>query len=418
MEPVPESVNDMAGVDSRFTVASAVILYAGPAVSIFLGSPLLTESMLQLLVFGGALFGLFSLLIPGLIALGLADGSSEVTSSHMQTLFENRALLVVFDCIFHDLMRLCLVYFIVRGERFFRRNGQVMYHSNIRLLPLGAAAGFGFGFLRGMCVVASSASVTMNVETTTSNAGFVRNSPSSLGVYVNLDSCSAMPLLVQQSASHLFGFWGDLLWTMMFVPFVAGIVLKEDNTSMVATTTPSAAAAATASSTNNNNKENENNNNSKRKEKENDPRWYEPTTTTTLQQLLFFFIALVTHWIFGLISLVNTEAIDFTSSLVNKERGCTVALSVQAVMIVIAGIAAAYLTIKIEKFPSHLMKWIKESSSQNTPNHNASTNNQNQNQNQPSSAQQIVVQSRPSTTSSTTQQQQTPPPLPMNSNDL
>lgn len=358
MEPVPPSVSAISGVDSRFTVASSVILFIGPAVSIFLSSPLLSEPVLQLLVFAGALFGLFSLLIPGVIALGIVDGSSEVTVNNMQALFDNRALLVVIDCILHDLMRLWLVYLIVKGERFFRRNGQVMYHSNIRLLPLGASAGFGFGFLRGLCVVASSASVSMNVESTTSNAGFVRNSPVSLGVYSNLGSCVAMPLLVQQSASHLMAFFGDIIWTLLFTPFVAGIMLKQENTSMVNNRDDDGDESQTT--------------HIRRSQSEKDPRWYEPTTTTSSQQVLFLVIGFATHLIFGLISLVNTDAISFGSSAnnalsLNKERGCAVALSVQAVMVVLAGIAACYLTVKIEKFPSHLIKWVRQ---QNTSNNN------------------------------------------------
>ncbi len=121
---------------------------------------------------------------------------------------------------------------------------------------------------------------------------------------------------------------------------------------------------------NNNNTNSENSTSSKkpvatttiRTRRRRDPRWYEPTATSNTEALLYFAVAIATHLVFGLVSLVNTDLVDVNSigsdlQIHSSERGCGVSLSIQAVMVLIAGAAACWLTVKVEKFPSSWMKF-------------------------------------------------------------
>jgi hypothetical protein len=313
MQPAPR------GPDTQLTVAAAVILFAGPAAGILLASPLRAEPVLQVLAFAGALFGLLPVFAPGLIAVGLTGGNAEITPSQAGTLLDYRALLVAFDTVLRDVLRFALVALIMRAEAFFRANRQVLYQSPLRMLPVGAACGFGLGLFRGLCVIASSASIVMTVEAVTSNAGFVRNAPTNVGAFVDIDSCGAMPLLVQQSAAHVAGFLGDIFWTTLFVPFAAAWVM------------PDGGAQGPGRP---------------------DPRWYAPTAASAGLQWALLALAVATHLAFGLVSLGNTGAFDWSRLAFVDGRGCGATLPVQAVVVLVAGAACLYCALGVERFPA------------------------------------------------------------------
>ena len=337
------------GVDARTTVAASVILYVGPAAAAVLASPLRSEPALQLVALYGALWGLFALLAPGLTALGLAGGASELTASLEGDLFTRRGALVVLDAVARDALRCAMLWTLVRGDLYFRANKQVLFDSRLRALPLAIAAGLGFGFLRGLCVVCSSASAAMAVDTISSNAGFVALAPSSVGLLVDVDACATMPLVLHHSVAYLLSLAGDVAWTALLMPLFAGALrpaatVASDDTTLSghASSAGAAAAAAVAAADPAAERKRIRHEQIVARRARRPVVPYAMTATTATQQWALAAIAVATHLIFGTLSLLNSDAFDWTSFEVVSSRGCTAALPAQAAFVAVAIVAALY----------------------------------------------------------------------------
>ena len=335
-------------------VGSILQAYGAPffiSVAFFWGHP-----NLVVIALAGAFFGFLSVILNSLVHVIILAATNSptggVTNAEVLRVTEEYAALVILTgLVFHIALRLFFARLLVIGEEIFRGNQQLMHKSRFRLMPLGAAWGFGFGVTQSLLSFGTLAETHSKALGLTMSQG---------ATWYDLETCPQLPFFYFQAWVQMMYLGVHTMVMTVMVPAVAsfrqedafkqlsdGAVAVQSSTSDVAVpqemstrrsdgpilvrpASPPTLRGSDAGAT---------------------PRGPPPydaaahgpivprlPSLTTLQRtdaLVAIVAANTLHAIFSLVSLANRGAFDYETILSSFSRGCVVSLPVQASVTVV-----------------------------------------------------------------------------------
>uniref|UniRef100_A0A7S1QHD0 Uncharacterized protein n=1 Tax=Neobodo designis TaxID=312471 RepID=A0A7S1QHD0_NEODS len=229
-----------------------------------------------------------------------------------------RGWIVVCGVIFQELTRLALAYGVVRAEWFFRTHHQVLFASRFRLLPVGAACGFGMAATLSLLQFGA---LLQAIEALGDPGVSVVNDQA---VLWERGTCPQLPFVFFQALSWCFMSVCHVSWSAVMTTSVAALV---DNGTLGPSTAPVENTSPIP------------------------PRFRapipRPTTLRPTDGRIAIFMVIVLHFIASTVSLVNSDAFDITTAEAVAGRGCITTLPVQAT-VMIASIALAWAAARLD----------------------------------------------------------------------
>jgi hypothetical protein len=219
--------------------------------------------------------------------------------------------IVVTGVLYQELTRLLLAYGVVKAEWFFRTHHQVLFASRFRILPVGAACGFGMAATLSLLQYGA---LLQAAETLGDPGMGVINSDA---VFWDRSICPQMPFVYFQALSWCFMSVSHVAWSALVTVGVASLVeggalgpstAADDATSPI----PVHARAPI-------------------------PR---PTTLRPTDGKIALALALVLHMVGSCVTLVASDAFDDNTAEVVPGRGCVVTLPIQAIVMAISVLLA------------------------------------------------------------------------------
>ena len=294
---------------------------------------------LGIIALSGAFLSLAPVIVAGIIYLIIAaahgDSSPDIfNGTAFNAALKGRGWIAFFTFATQEIGRFFMCKGILAADTFFRENAQVLYASRFRTLPLGLAAGFGYGFMLTMLNTGNLFLATFKVVDI--------NTPVTL---FSDDACPGLPVIFWQALVALFSQCCQTAWTGLMMLAVAGLIAhkkaQRESRAMYEITQdegPAETAAVPASDGDRKEKK------FKTPKKKRDA----PVTTVMPQRtsiklaeayMMIAFVVMM-HAIFSLVALVNSGATANNASV--PGRGCATSLPIQAFLTVASGCACVY----------------------------------------------------------------------------
>lgn len=146
--------------------------------------------------------------------MSLDDGEDDTPIGRLKiadTLMKNTGAAVsilLFTWIFQNIARVGLCKILLLADQYFRRHGQLVHHAFTRSLPMGLAAGFGFGGVyAGSTGLALFLGIDESIDPISNNDGITYYS----------ESCSSLPFHFWQALFLLAAQITQTCWTGLFM---------------------------------------------------------------------------------------------------------------------------------------------------------------------------------------------------------
>lgn len=306
-------------------IVAALWLYKNPALGI--------------IALSGAFISLAPVIVAGvfylIVAAAYGDSSPDVfNGSAVNAALRGRGLIAFFTFLSQEIGRIFMCKVILFADSFFRKNAQVLYASRFRTLPLGLAAGFGYGFMLTMLNTGNLFLATFKVVDISTPVTLYSD-----------DACPQLPVIFWQALVALCSQACHTAWTGLMMLAVAGLLhyrkvqaeARQGKNMSQSDTSSDAGAAVPATD------------DVKGKKFKKAKKKPETHVTTVMPQrtsvkrpeaLVMIAFVVVTHAIFSLVALVNNGARVGTATV--TRRGCTASLPIQMVVTVVSGIACVF----------------------------------------------------------------------------